>query len=1256
MHERGTIDRLNDEAFAPYRAQGKNIHVWGADELYRFLDLYPEVRTPYLPLLITGDIVAHLMKLVDAPITERATTIDLYIRSALSRETNAQLDQAGDASEDPVPLQSIFFDLDAYISSTTREAIQRHVEAGRSPHLPLTEEDRAAIVRYLISTNMDRAVIVGGPGEGKSTIGQYLAQIHRAALLGNAAQIAISEAYIPELPRIPFRVVLREFAQWLADLSADNLDTGNLDTFISDQVHKVSNRPFSEKDLHEVLKSNPVLLILDGLDEVTDAGVRKRLIVRLLEFIERAQSGLKCDLQTVATTRPTGYNDQFDPRTFVHFRLHKLTDKQVRDYVLKWSIVRKLTEEKAKRLDLTIGECLQDQQISLLMTTPLQVTILILIINSGGTPPRQREALFDEYLEVIYKREKAKGLGIIKSEKELLIGLHKFVAYLLQEESTKAETSSAVFHRPVYDKIVMQYLRENDPYSPNTDVLKEWKAITVDAGERLVLLVESPADSFGFELRSIQEFFAACYLSDTACDTTQRFDRFSTIAYSPHWRNVALFFAGRVGRNYPGEAANVVEACRQMDRVGIDTYIRRGAELALELASERALGPNRILQRSLLEHGIELFDSTLTPRIQRLGTELIRRLPSEDVRDHVIPILERRIPILRMTAKSKVCQLLGVVAPDSNLLETTLIELSSKAGNEFFYQILSIISSEKVSSGLRLRVIESLISAGIEPARIGEYLAHSSWPAICVIAHDLATEEMRPELVRQFASSLVEDAEYLGQVGGFAAVESVGDDSPLENLLCIVMALGVAVTTGSHISSVAGAINSSDLLERLATRLPDAVREGNFSEDSLPEDACWMMWLAHLSLGNVTSASWTRFGDWFSRHQLSEEVKTFWGYSSRMLCPLTDVIARHNSVVELDKSAPILGGLRGSRTWLTRLNDLMLALDRELGERFRRFLFYGPGILSAEELPHIVSLMSSFFDEPLHPIACEWMIDRRRIHPLTVKELDKMTAWFVNLPSESLWRREHIARGIADQAITLGRIASPELQPVLETFSVYALAELASRVATSEKENPNMLAYLIEISNFASQSRIELVTNVRLRFADRESKRVAIIRTLALTDDTDPVLREGASALLVALCGSYAGEEAQPKAFRNPSLDDAQARLISSNNTLERAAGIALYSVRPPRSHKDWQILKGLFETASYEEVSELWMWVLPAAAEVSNRPDLWIKEITGILEGGVESDLLSLLSDVMRILLPQQSQSLTDTARLALPTIERSM
>src|SRR5258708_2731176 len=164
-----------------------------------------------------------------------------------------------------------------------------------------------------------------------------------------------------------------------------------------------------------------------------------------------------------------------------------------------------------------------------------------------------------------------------------------------------------------------------------------------DGGERLVLLVGLEAGQWGFELRSIQEFFAAGYLTDTAVDNRQRFDRFQAIALSPHWHNVALFFAGRVGRTVSGEAASLLEACRELDRHKPEFFTRRGAWLAVDIAVDRSFGPDRPLQRSAIEYGLTLLDHIMdADRWSELLSKL-NQLPPDDISHHVIPLLTTKL-------------------------------------------------------------------------------------------------------------------------------------------------------------------------------------------------------------------------------------------------------------------------------------------------------------------------------------------------------------------------------------------------------------------------------------------------------------------------------------------------------------------------------------------------------------------------------------------------------------------------------------
>src|SRR6266581_270232 len=69
----------------------------------------------------------------------------------------------------------------------------------------------------LAQQRMGRAVLEGAPGQGKSTIAQYLCQVYRIRLLSKRGDLnLLPERHRTGSVRIPFKIDLRDFAMWLA--------------------------------------------------------------------------------------------------------------------------------------------------------------------------------------------------------------------------------------------------------------------------------------------------------------------------------------------------------------------------------------------------------------------------------------------------------------------------------------------------------------------------------------------------------------------------------------------------------------------------------------------------------------------------------------------------------------------------------------------------------------------------------------------------------------------------------------------------------------------------------------------------------------------------------------------------------------------------------------------------------------------------------------------------------------------------------
>ncbi len=644
VFQKGTRDKIDTEILPKYQNKINNIHIWGADEICRFLDAYPGIRQTYAGLLVSGDIIAHLLGLVDEEKTELDELINLYCHGCFIHEQYADLDDAGDVEDERIALQRVFIDLDVKTQTLQRDHLdlkRGEVEEKLPEWLKQAAEDadRISALSYMLDDSISGMVLIGGPGEGKSTLGRYLAQIYRACLIGRLNELGENvEAFENCIPRIPFRILLREYAQWVP--TQDKSDS--LFNYLAIQLFQESGKEATINHIHKIFKNNPTILILDGLDEVPEKKLRARVMDNINSFIIQVRNVLKGDIRLIATTRPYGYSQEFDPLHYLHLSIQKLSPDKALSYTKLWTEAREPKPRETKRIQDTFKTCLNDKVVKALTQTTLQVTILLVIIRARGAPPKQREELFDRYMDIIYQREQKKSQELLRTEQDIIYGIHKYLAYILHSRAEK-ENTSALMDMAEFREKVEVYLENINPLLKVDELKLKADQIITEASQRLVL-IESPQEGkVGFDLPITREFFAAAHLVDTARNTRESDNRFKAIARSPYWRNVVLFFAGRVGRTRPGEAPSMVDMCREIDTEEVDKFLKRGAELVMDMVDDRVLRePHNEI--GAIQYGLTLLDSRCAQQ-----EELINKLKNlhDTYKERVLrPHMEERLKIV----------------------------------------------------------------------------------------------------------------------------------------------------------------------------------------------------------------------------------------------------------------------------------------------------------------------------------------------------------------------------------------------------------------------------------------------------------------------------------------------------------------------------------------------------------------------------------------------------------------------------------
>jgi len=566
----GSIDRLQQELET---LLGLPVVCWWRDDINRRLDGNWDIKLRYPEILSGQDFLRLLLSTSQGDHQERRL-------SALRAFLGGQYQEDQEVKFKQVELQNQLLDLfvdlpfrlqhpsvseKGYpdIPTALQEIVAGVHEGGFLIFESPADEEQDLLTATLLLSNpaddwLTQIVVEGAPGQGKSTLAQYLCQVHRIRLLSKEQDLRIlPEAHRLSAVLIPFKVDLRDFSEWLAGSDpfgtspssmAENADR-TLETFLTRLVqNKGGGVEFSVNDLHAIAKLAPFLVVLDGLDEVADIKRRSEVVGAVTKAIPRMRENSK-RMRVIVTSRPAAFANSpgFDSKQFSRLELGSVNRSQISQYANKWMDARGLSVAERKEFQDILGEKLDQPHLRDLSRNPMQLTILLSLIHTRGPAlPDKRTTLYDAYVDLFFSRESTKN-PVVRRHLDLLKDIHRYLAWKLHSsaESTRGSTAAGRLTSDELRQALSEYLKKE---LQDVSVVDEiFNAML----ERVVMIVSRIEGTHEFEVQPLREYFAARYLYDTASyspsgseRTGTKPDRFDAIARNFYWLNVTRFFCG----------------------------------------------------------------------------------------------------------------------------------------------------------------------------------------------------------------------------------------------------------------------------------------------------------------------------------------------------------------------------------------------------------------------------------------------------------------------------------------------------------------------------------------------------------------------------------------------------------------------------------------------------------------------------------------------------------------------------------------
>ncbi|MVO90254.1 hypothetical protein GPA10_37265 [Streptomyces sp. p1417] len=382
-----------------------------------------------------------------------------------------------------------------------QHARQTHADAGSSAGLPADAFDALTVPAEDILEREEDALVIAGPGGGKST-------------LLRTGLVSLAERWRTDHTSRLVPVCLSATA-----LAAP----GSLHEAIAHEVKRDLSTAAPAPDWPpqffntEPLRGVRWLVMVDGLDQITDPEARRNLVTKLKNASARPGSPYRF----IATTRPLSLSEQQSAQLTKResegwperrYELLPFTAEDLNRFAQQWFTALELPDPGRTASDFSSE--LQRRHLEGPARTPLMATVLCQLysMDPERVLPASRGQIYKHFMDLLYRRQRSAGLRAqtrttlqecgqeaLDAADQMLTQLQNMIAFLAAERRLGNTT-------PTLDLIASQ----PDAARPECVPEAEWTMFLAESLRSSGLLTVREGEA-AFLHPTLEEYLAACH-------------------------------------------------------------------------------------------------------------------------------------------------------------------------------------------------------------------------------------------------------------------------------------------------------------------------------------------------------------------------------------------------------------------------------------------------------------------------------------------------------------------------------------------------------------------------------------------------------------------------------------------------------------------------------------------------------------------------------------------------------------------------